>query len=149
MKTETERLRESAENQYRKERFEELQAYIDRLMAEAETAFQAHTRYFKLELIALLTWIVTLFTVNGSIIESLAWVLWFALMFTNWVVFQPKITRSVAKLQSCFETLRILGLLDKDDDSGKRKLRRFRDNPIERLWAQIKSKMQQKVYGTT
>lgn len=148
MKTESERLKENTDAQYRKERFEELQQYIDALMLEADIAFNAIHSHFKLEMLALVTWIVALVTIGDGIIESFAWGLWFGLAVFDWFIYQPRLTRSLAKLDSCFETLRILGLLNKDNDNGKRKLKRFRDNPIERLWAKIKRQKQEEVYGT-
>ena len=148
MKTETDRLREATEEQYRKERFEELQLYIDKLMAEMEVAYKAHNRYFKYEMMALALWILTAILTTNEVLEQIAWLLWFGLFTFDWFYSQPRIIKSLAKLDSCFETLRILGLLNKDDDNGKRKLRRFRDNPIERLWAKIKRQKQEEVYGT-
>lgn len=150
MKTETDRLREETEKQYRKERFEELDAYIVTLRDEMEIAFMTSHWHFKLEMIALVLLLILLIAIGDTIITQIVWGFWLGITFLDWFVYQPRVIRSLAKLDSCFETLRILGLISRDDHDGRRKkLRKFRDNPIERLWAKIKRQKQEEVYGTT
>lgn len=64
MKTETERLKQSTDSQYVKERMQELDEYIEKLIARFNEQIKLSRKASKIEFALLGIWIVTLFNVN-------------------------------------------------------------------------------------
>jgi len=148
METEKDRLKASVEAQYMKERYEELNQYIEKLNKQLRDYFAKLRNCFFLEIIALMVWVGISLTLGDGWIELTAYLVWFLLLVRHWVYLHPKIIGTLAELEGCFETLRILNIISKNDNNRKkRKMKLLKDNPIERLWAQIKRKKQEEVYG--
>lgn len=147
MKTETEKLRESAEAQYRKERIDELNEYIEGLFVKLRKIRVKMGRINIFELLTLATWVIVLITYGDGVIATTIWAVWLISWLYELFVYRDKAMELVGNIEGAFETLRILGFMSRDDETGrKRKLRKLRDNPIARLWAQIKKKKQEEVY---
>lgn len=125
---------------------QELSDYIDQLFVELEENSKRHNTYLVMLTLALigniagifLPWFIT-------IISNL--IFWGVFIYGTYFV-QLRGTELHGKIDGCFTTLEILGMMDKGHWT-KRKKPRFSDlfTPLVKVWETAKEKMRREPYG--
>lgn len=147
MKTEMQQLKENADRQKALETMQAISAYMDELLTGMREGHRLHMRSAKLELAALGTMIVTLFTPEQySFLYLIALNLFWFTMIRNWAVIWPKVTRCSHEFDGCIKTLEILGMIDRGD-KHRRKSKKYRESYIAKMWEAMKQKQRQEAYA--
>lgn len=137
---------ESMHRQAAMDRLEELNKYIEGMFAFIEKKRAPMRRLMILGWICiLLAWVTPfyfdlLFALLGMIV-----------MMVVWIQYLQPISKKLSEIEGCFRTLSILGMMDFDGDSRRRRKIKI-PNPFEGLsaaWEKNKAKSQREVYGTT
>lgn len=147
--TEMGQLEENTKKQYATERLQELSEYMARLLKVMDDGLKESKRWIRLMHISLLVYILTVFFAT-AVIEALAWLVFLFTLLRLMIVIYPRIRAADAELDGVFETLRILGLMNKDDTMLKRKQKMKRRGilaPIKEAWEESKARSQKKAYG--
>lgn len=144
--TETEQLKRNAQEQYVKERHEELQAYLRSLFDELNARSAIRDRWFKLEIAAFITSLITLFTAP-ELVHSLAFLLWMICLLVG-VHYDRKLVRINGIITGVFKTLEIMGLLtvEIEDEPPKKKSRKKKESKVAAMWEAMKSKLRKEAY---
>ena len=125
----------------------ELNNYIDLLFEEIQEAMSVRQRNMKFELASLATYLIAVFLGN-PIISSLAFLLFWGIFLYGVMFLSREVDKKMGELDGCFKTLEILGFLEKEHWT-KRKKKTLKDlfEPMVKVWRSLKEKMQREPYG--
>lgn len=147
MKTEMQQLKENADHEKDKQTLSEIAAYMYTLIKEMREGYALHIRSASYEFAALFFFILTLFT-GQEILNTFCWVLFLFVMFRNWVYIWPRVHKASNEFDGCINTLEILGMIDRDlGDKRKRRMQRYRQSYIEKVWEALKQKKRQEAFA--
>lgn len=150
--TEGEELKKAADMQRAMQRFEELNAYIDKLGEDMKRAFELHNRAGLICMAALATHMIAIlasvftpstWTFTNEALSNLT--LWIALGYL-WIYAIPFFMGCRDEFRGCIKTLEILGIIDKTD-GRKKKLDEYKESWIAKLWESMKQKARSSAYS--
>lgn len=131
--TESEKLKQNTEIELIKQRSEELNAHMIKLIERAEEARYWQLRGIRLDLFCLVAYIIAILIVAFSGLEatSVDELLQWMFIVVTWSIlrtmtFTARVGYAEGQIVGMFDTLRILGMLkvEDDDEGGSRKTKR-------------------------
>lgn len=147
MTTEMEELKQNAEKQYARERFNEVIEYTQRLLEEMKEGSAIHSRSMKLELACMGTMLVTILS-GPELSHALAFNLFLFVMFRNWAFMYPQLYRASKEFDGCITTLELLGMIDKNSgDKRRRRSKKYRQSWMEKAWEMAKRKKRAEAFA--
>lgn len=140
---EMQQLEENTKRQKFLDTMEELTAYMDVLLDQMREQHQLHMRSAYLEMLTVATMVVVVIFQPDFWLP--AFLLFQATMFRNWVMIYPQVQRAGYELDGILETLKILGMIDRDKtNKRKRKMKKYKVSWIEAAWQAAKEGWQSK-----
>ena len=119
---------------------ETLRQYLDRLFAEIDEQFKAWKKWSKLELIAMMTFLISLIVLSSAMAVILSFNLWFIILITKHNFVDKKLDRAFGEMDGAITILRHLGLLDKEPPRGKKDKKNKRElfKQVKETWERLK-----------
>lgn len=87
---------------------------------EVTEMFDRSMRWAKIELITMLTFIVSILLTNNLLIIVVAFNLWFVLLVTRPIFVDRLLNKKFGEIEGAFRVLKLLGLIDYDISGGKK-----------------------------
>ncbi len=150
--SEMQELEKKAKEEYVKQRTNELSEYIERLFTELELAHKRRAKHALMLMCVMCTWLIsaTAYVTFGgwelAALTQVANILFWITMMSEWVVILPRYFGLMDELKGCITTLEILGMLDRRDD-GNRRIKKYRESWMAKMWAALKSEKMQKAFA--
>lgn len=144
--TESEELQKNADQQYRMQRYAELNAYMDTLMVRIEKDLRASLWSGLYALIAFIGMMIL--SLVSDTLSSIAMVAYFVVLAYS--VYTDRVAaKSMSELEGAIRVLKILGLTDIDwDNIGRTRRRRVWSSLTDTVkgWVTKKEKVQKEAY---
>ena len=149
MKTELEQLKENAEQQFFKERMQELEDLIEHY--GTQIAFYNKRSFNSVLLMwAIVMCDITVYLLNPeSVLSNLATLIFWTFFIYTLVTVEAPLQRYLGKMAGAIETLKALGMLP-DQEDGRPKKKKRRKNLfswVAKAWQDKKEKLQKEAYA--